>query len=183
MPFCFPDSKLPTSMRSRSSVLIYGVALLFHPIRSSTAQTPSPSSGEAVRVTVSLNNDGSRTVYQFDNAKNQATATTTESDGKPRGKIVYQIGDAGRFVSGVAFGPDDTFLFKSLYKYDAAGRLEQETRLAKDDTPLNRIVYKYDSTGKQIGYSIFDASGKLISGTASPSPSATPSKRRTAHGR
>ena len=51
-------------------------------------------------MTVSLNADGSRTVYQFDNAKHEAIATTTDSDGKPRGKIVYQIGDAGRFVSG-----------------------------------------------------------------------------------
>jgi hypothetical protein len=43
-------------------------------------------------VTVSLNADGSRTVYQFDNARHEAIATTTESDGKSRGKVVYQIG-------------------------------------------------------------------------------------------
>jgi hypothetical protein len=62
------------------------------------AQTPAPSPSDAIRVTVSLNADGSPTVYQFDNAKHEATATTTESDGKMRGKIVYQIGDAGRFM-------------------------------------------------------------------------------------
>ena len=81
------------------------------------AQTPGPSSNDAVRVTVSLNADGSRTAYQFDNAKHEAIATTTDSDGKTRGKIVYQIGEADRFVSGVVFGPDDKFLFKSVYKY------------------------------------------------------------------
>jgi len=106
------------------------------------AQIPAPSPTDAVRVTVSLNADGSRTIYQFDNAKHEAIATTTDSDGKPRGKIVYQIGDAGRFVSGVFFGPDEKFLFKSIYKYDGTGRLEQETHLAKDDSVINKIVYK-----------------------------------------
>src|SRR5256884_4100765 len=91
------------------------------------AQNPESSSTDAVRVTVSLNADGSRTVYQFDNGKHEAIATTTDPDGKPRGKIVYQIGDAGRFVSSVVYGPDEKFLFKSTCKYDAVGRLGEET--------------------------------------------------------
>jgi hypothetical protein len=143
------------------------------------AQNPESSSTDAVRVTVSLNADGSRTVYQFDNAKHEAIATTSDSDGKPRGKIVYQI---GRFASGVFFGPDEKFLFKSVYKYDAAGRLEQETHLAKDDSVINKIVYKYSPAGKQIGYSVFDPAGKLVSGSTSPPPTATP-KPRNALGR
>ena len=146
------------------------------------AQIPAPSPTDAVRVTVSLNADGSRTVYQFDNAKHEAIATTSDSDGKSRGKIVYQIGDAGRFVSGVVFGPDEKFLFKSVYKYDAAGRLEQETHLAKDDSVINKILYKYNPAGKQIGYSVFDPAGKLVSGSTSPPPAATP-KPRNALGR
>ena len=146
------------------------------------AQNPESSSTDAVRVTVSLNADGSRTVYQFDNAKHEAIATTSDSNGKSRGKIVYQIGDASRFVSGVFFGPDEKFLFKSVYKYDAAGRLEQETHLAKDDSVINKIIYKYSPAGKQIGYSVFDPAGKLISGITSPPPAATP-KPRNALGR
>ncbi|PYL40952.1 MAG: hypothetical protein DMF36_01525, partial [Verrucomicrobia bacterium] len=39
----------------------------------STAQTQ----GDAVRVTVSMHPDGSRTVYKFDNAQHKAVATTT----------------------------------------------------------------------------------------------------------
>ena len=71
-------------------------------------------------------------------------------DGKSRGKIVYQIGEAGRFASGVVFGPDEKFLFKSIYKYDAAGRLEQETHLTKDDAVINKMLYKYNPAGKQV---------------------------------
>ena len=141
------------------------------------AQTPATSPNDAVRVRVTLNADGSRTIYQFDNAKHEGIATTTDPNGQPRGKIVYQIGDAGRFVSGVVFGPDGRFLFKSVYKYDAVGRLEEETHLGKDDAVINKIVYKYDSKGKQIGYSVFDPTGKLLSGVASPTPTASSKPR------
>src|SRR5438270_10525745 len=128
---------------------------------------------DTVRVTVTLNADGSRTTYQYDNAKHEAIATTAEPDGKARGKVVYRIDDAGRFASGVVFGPDEKFLYKTVYKYEAVGRLEQETRLAKDDAVVNKVIYKYSPAGKQIGYSVFDANGKLVSGTASPAPNAS----------
>jgi hypothetical protein len=166
---------------SRAPVSIL-LAIILPSALTAIAQTSAPATDDAVRVTVALNADGSRTVYQFDAANHEATATTTDSDGKLRGKIVYQIGDAGRFTSGVVFGPDEKFLFKSVYKYDAAGRMEQETHLAKDDSVINKILYKYNPAGKQIGYSVFDPTGKLISGTASPTPTA-PSKPRNALGR
>ena len=146
------------------------------------AQTPAPNSNDTIRVTVTENADGSRTTYQYDNAKHEAIATTADPDGKARGKVVYRIDDAGRFGSGVVFGPDGKFLFKTIYKYDGAGRLEQETHLAKDDSVVNKIVYKYDPAGKQIGYSVFDSAGKLISGPASTSPT-PPSKPRNSLGR
>jgi hypothetical protein len=131
---------------------------------------------EPVRVTVSLNNDGSRTVYQFDNAKHQATATTSEADGKARGKIIYEIGENGRFLSGAVFGPDGSLLFKTLYKYDAAGRLERETHLAKDDRVIQTLVYRYDAKGQQLGVSVFDANGKPVSAAASPGLSTSSQK-------
>lgn len=125
---------------------------------------------ETVRVTVSLNADGSRTAYQFDQPNKKATAVTTGQDGKVREKIRYEIDDNGRFVSAVVSDAGGQFRFKSLYKYDAAGRLQEETHLGKDDVPLNKIVYSYDQVGKPTGYSIFDASGKLIGKTSAPTP-------------
>src|ERR1051325_8223269 len=151
-------------MISRLLLSILAVTISLGLIEPCLAQSPG-ATGAAVRVTVSLNSDGSRTVYQFDNAKHQAIATTTEVDGKPRNKIIYQVGEDGKFASGVFFGADGKFQFKSIYKYDAAGRLEQETRLAKDDSVLNRVLYKYDSKGKQVGYSIVDPDGRVVSGT------------------
>lgn len=167
---------------SRCLLSLFVLSINLHCVPTIIAQSPAPSSNDAIRVTVSLNADGSRTVYQFDNAKHEAIATTTDSDGKSRGKIVYQIGDAGRFASGVIYGPDEKFLFKSIYKYDATGRLEQESHLGKDDAVVNKIVYKYDSKGKQVGYSVLNEAGKLISGTPSPKPTAS-GKPRNALGR
>jgi hypothetical protein len=129
---------------------------------------------DAIRVRVSINPDGSRTVYEFDNPKHQATATTTGADGKLVGKIRYEIDEAGRFSSGVIFGPDEKFRFKSLYKYDSAGRLEQETRLRQDDSVINKFVYSYNQAGKQTGYSLYDASGKLLASSSTPTPTPKP---------
>jgi len=132
---------------------------------------------ETIRVTVSMNADGSRTVYKFDDAQHKAVATRTGQDGKVREKIRYQLDDAGRYSSGMVFGADGRLRFKSHYKYDNAGRLQAETQAAENDALLHKIVYSYDQEGKQIGYSIFDASGKLIGRTSAPSANSSSKPR------
>lgn len=134
---------------------------------------------DAVRVTMSMHPDGSRTVYNFDGPQRKAVATTTDQDGKVRETIRYDLDDAGRFSAGEISGPDGRLRFKSRYKYDQAGRLLEETQLAADGALLHKIVYNYDSSGKQTGYSVFDASGKLTerTGAAAPRASASPKSR------
>jgi len=146
-------------------------------------QSPGQDS-DAVRVTMSMHPDGSRTVYKFDNAQRKAVATTTGPDGKIQETIRYQLDDAGRFASGEVSGPDGRLRFKSRYKYDGAGRLLEETQTAKDGPLLHRIVYSYDAAGKQIGYSVFDASGKLVGGkSAAKANPPAPSKPRAKNSR
>ncbi len=123
----------------RFSILLSSV---FIAAVSGAINAQTASSDDTIRVTVSVNADGSRTTYKYDNAKHEAVATTADSDGKPRGKVIYRIDEAGRFGSGVVFGADGKFAFKVIYKYDAAGRVEQETRLDKADAVLARIVYE-----------------------------------------
>ena|SRR6266576_4081768 len=138
------------------------------------SQSPEQTGSDAVRVTVSMHPDGSRTIYKFDNAQHKAVATTTDLDGKLRETIRYELDDAGRFSSGEISGPDGRLRFKSHYKYDDAGHLLEETQSAGDGALLHKIVYSYDAAGKQTGYSVFDTSGKLIggksAGKARPSP-------------
>ena len=159
----------------RISACAFAAISLF--ARVAFTQTASPTENDAVRVNVTINPDESRTVYEFDPPHHKATATTTERDGKLRGKALYELDDTGRFASGRIFGPDGRFRFKSLYKYDSAGRLQEETQRGNDDTLLAKIVYSYDSAGKQTGYSIFDASGKLIGRTSPPTPTPTSSAK------
>lgn len=139
------------------------------------SQSSEKTEINAARVTVSMNADGSRTVYQFDDAQHKAIATTTGQDGKLRQTIRYELDDVGRFSGGRVFGPDGRLRFKSRYAYDSGGRLQEETQSAENDTVLHKIVYSYDQNGKQTGYSIFDASGKLLGRTgplvSAPSPS------------
>ena len=139
------------------------------------------ASTDAVRVTMSMHPDGSRTVYNFDNAQHTAVSTTTDPDGKVRQTIRYQLDNAGRFSTGEVSGPDGRVRLKSRYKYDDAGRILEEAQSAADGTLLAKIVYSYDSAGKETGYSVFDASGKLLSRTAGsaarPSPSPKPREK------
>src|SRR5438034_5961509 len=148
------------------------------------SQSTEQTQGDAVRVTVSMHPDGSRTVYNFDNAQHKAVATTTDADGKLRETIRYELDNVGRFSSAEISGPDGRLRLKSRYKYDDAGRILEETQNAPNGTLQHKIVYNYDSSGKQTGYSVFDASGKLVSGKgaavvrASPSPKPREKNRR-----
>jgi len=147
-------------------------------------QSPQQAPGDAVRVTVSMHPDGSRTVYNFDNAQHKAVATTNGPDGKLRETIRYELDNAGRFSSAEISGPDGRLRLKSRYKYDDAGRILEETQSAADGALQHKIVYSYNSSGKQTGYSVFDASGKLLSRTGgaitgtSPSPKPREKARR-----
>ena len=141
----------------------------------SQVETPTP---DAVRVTISINSDGSKTVYEHDSLRHRATATTTGKDGKLVGKIRYTLDEAGRFASGEVYGPDDQFRFRTLYKYDDSGKLIQETQLGQDDVVRNKIVYAYDKNGRQIGYTVYDAAGKVIRRTPGTAPKPSPPRKR-----
>ena len=124
------------------------------------------------RVTVAINPDGSKTVYQKDGSRHEATATTTGTDGKAQGKIVYKLDSEGRYESGKVFAPNGTLRFLTRYQYNSAGRLAQETQLAKDNSVRSKIVYDYDSTGRPAGYAIYDGDGKLLGRTITKKPAA-----------
>jgi YD repeat-containing protein len=153
------------------------LALLGWPI--AAAAQLATATPDAVRITVSMNADGTRTVYEFDAVNHRATATTTGKDGKPVGKIRYVLDEAGRFASGEVYGADDQFRFRTSYKYDAAGKLTEETQFGSGEAVRSKIVYAYDSNGKQVGYSVYDAAGKLIRQTPGLTrrPSPTPKRR------
>lgn len=142
------------------------------------AQLQDRGSGDAVRVTVAINEDGSRTAYEFDQANHKAIATTTDAAGKVLKKIRYVLDDGGRFSTGEVFGPKEQFRFKTVYKYDASGQLLQETQCTKEDVVTNKIVYAYDAMGKQTGYSVYDGAGRLLGNTTPRSQQTLPAPKK-----
>src|SRR6266511_1860797 len=90
------------------------------------SQSPEQTRNDAVRVTVSMHPDGSRTIYKFDNAQHNAVATTTDPDGKLRETIRYELDEAGRFSSGEISGPDGRLRFKSRSRTVKAVRFLEE---------------------------------------------------------
>jgi YD repeat-containing protein len=129
-----------------------------------------------VRVSIVLNADGSRTVYETDAANHKTTATTTGKDGKLREKIRWDLDESGRFLRGEVFGPKEQFRFILQNKYDASNHLIEETHFTKDQSVIGKIVFRYDAAGHQIGYSTYDGAGKLLGQTTAPT--ASPAKRR-----
>ncbi len=155
------------------------------PCASTLAQAQQgPAGGDSIRVTMSLNEDGSKTVYETDAANRKATATTTSEAGKLMGKIRYTLDEAGRYSTGEVYGPDDKLRFKTQYKYEATGQMKEETQLTTEGAVRHKIVYAWDAAGKPAGYSVFDSSGKLLGQTSrkAPAPAAAPqpaAKERT----
>ena len=150
-------------------------ALLFSLTAAPLCAVAQEENGE-VRVSVVLNADGSRTVYETNAANHKTVATTTGKDGKSREKIRWNLDEGGRFLRGEVFGPKEQFRFILQNKYDANNRLIEETHLAKDQSVIGKIVFRYDAAGHQIGYSTYDGAGKLLGQTVAPSPS--PAKRK-----
>src|SRR5436309_14677857 len=62
-----------------------------------------------VRVSVVLNADGSRTIYETNAATQKTVATTTGKDGKLREKLRWFLAEDGRLLPGAALGPRDHF--------------------------------------------------------------------------
>ncbi|HEY1770926.1 MAG TPA: hypothetical protein VGG02_11805 [Chthoniobacterales bacterium] len=89
------------------------------------------SAEDAIRVTLALNPDGTKTTYETNAANHRCVATTTDAHGKTRGKIIYRLDADGRYESGDVFAANGAFRFHTLYHYNAAGQLAEETQLDK----------------------------------------------------
>jgi len=153
----------------------FAFALLFS-FTTAPLCTLAQEDNSEVRVSVVLNPDGSRTVYETDAPNHKTVASTTGKDGKVREKIRWDLDENGRFLRGEVFGPKQQFRFILQNKYDANNHLIEETHLAKDQSVIGKIIFRYDAAGHQIGYSTYDGAGKLLGQTVAPT--ASPAKRK-----
>jgi hypothetical protein len=165
------------AFRGRALRLLFGLTVLLI----STRRLPAPIFEVPEKPPAapgsSLNADGSRTVYEVDNAHHTALATITERNGKLRHKVRYELDGAGRLTSRIVLDPDGNVRSKSIYKYDKTGRVLEETQLGKDDAVLHKIAYSYDpQTGKLSGHSVFPGNGRSLDQTTAAAPARTPAK-------
>src|SRR5205809_8146698 len=110
-------------------------ALLFSLTAAPLCAVAQEENGE-VRVSVVLNADGSRTIYETNAANHKTVATTTGKDGKSREKIRRDLDESGRFLRGAVLGPKEQFRSILQSKYNANSRLIEETHLAKDKSVI-----------------------------------------------
>ena len=174
-PFLLPLSLLPSPAPTQNIMRRLAFALLFSFTTASLSALAQEDNSE-VRVSVVLNADGSRTVYESNAANRKTVATTTGKDGKLREKIRYELDENGRFARAEVLGPKEQFRFFAEYKYDGSNHLIEETHFAKDQSVIGKIVFRYDAAGHQIGYSSYDGAGKLLGQTVAPT--ASPAKRK-----
>jgi hypothetical protein len=149
----------PPLFSSALALFLFGAAAL------------AQSGDDTVRVTVAMNPDGSKTVYQTDDARQETIATDVGANGKTHRRILYKLDAAGRYESGQVFGAEGKLRYKTKYQYDSAGRLERETHFTKNDAVSSSILYNYDAAGHQAGYAVYDAEGRLIGRTTAKKPS------------
>src|SRR5436309_14145398 len=97
-----------------------------------------------VRVSIVLNADGSRTVYETNAANHKTMATTTGKDGKLREKIRWDLDENGRFLRGEVFGPKEQFRFILQNKYDSNKHMLEEAHRAKAHRMMGKIFYLND---------------------------------------
>lgn len=154
----------------RAAFVGLSAATLLLGVPTGRAQLQEKTADDSVRVTVAQNQDGSRTTYEYDNPNHKAVATTTGANGKTLSKIRYDLDENGRFKAGEVYDGKGQLRFKTEYKYDALARLESETQLSKDGAVEHKLVYSYSDAGKQVGFKVYDASGKLLGQNGRPVP-------------
>ena len=128
------------------------------------SQSPEQTGSDAVRVTMQC----TRTVHA------QFTSSTTRSTRLWRRPPTRMVNSGRRFVTNwmrqAAFpaakfpGPMAAFVSRAVTNTTMPDISWKRLKAPTDGTLLHKIVYSYDAAGKQTGYSVFDASGKLVGG-------------------
>lgn len=144
------------------------------------AATPAAHAQDApsstIKVTTSLNNDGTKTVVKTDGDNNTAENSVYDSHDKLIQKTVFKIGDNGSPVGGYVYAtrgvdakgqPKMVLVYMMVYKRDGLNRLSEVYNYSPTKQLLSRQVYRYDAGNKVIKVDNYDAAGNSIGSGAS----------------
>jgi hypothetical protein len=139
---------------------------------------PAQEADAPIRVTTATLNDGSREVTKIDPSTHTAERETQTPNGKLKQKIVYQLNDEGRWVTGVVYNAKGEVIMRATYKYDAGGRLSEEKQFTKDGQFVVKLVYRFNPAGRPVAVDAFDANDNPIRNKSAPTPVPVKPKRR-----
>ena len=149
---------------------VFAILLLSPVLR---AQEEAP-----IRVTTATLNDGSRTITKIDPSAHTAEMATYTTADKLKQKVVYQLNDEGKWVTGVVYSAKGEVIMRATYKYDATGRLAEEKQFSKDGQFFRKLVYRYDPNGKSVGVDAYDSNDNPVGNKPAPTPLSVKPKRR-----
>ncbi len=154
------------------------LALTAQPARAQEAPT------NTIKVTTSINKDGTKTVVQTDPMEGKAETSIYSAQDKLVQKTILKLGDSGTPEGGWVYtvrgvtakgAPKLVLVYMMVYKRDNLNRLSEVLNYSPTNQLLSRQVYRYDGGSKLIRVDNFDATGKPIGATASQ---AIPDKKK-----
>lgn len=109
-----------------------------------------------------VSEDGSSTVYTFDDAGNQIRMTDYDLDGHVTCDCSYQYNESGNVIGWQVFNGSGEMICRFEVDYDSQF-LESELREYGADRQLaRRELYFYDIEGRKIVEQQYDAGGNLL---------------------
>lgn len=121
-----------------------------------------------LKVTTTLNADGTRTDIQKDIDARTSEAKTYDASKKLIQRAVFTLDDQGREVEGTIFDGKDRIVGRTNFTYNAMGRVDEQTEKAPNGAVLRRVVFHYDPNGRVIGADTYDGQGNLIRPASTP---------------
>lgn len=115
-----------------------------------------------MKTEVSEFEDGSRTIYVYDDDGNQIRTTDYDPEGTLKHDIHYENNESGDVTGWKVYNGSGEALYRFEVDYTPSG-LESEFReYGGDDTLSGREVYEYDESGRHVSSKFYDAEGNLL---------------------
>ena len=113
----------------------------------------------AIHVTTTLHEDGTKTVTQINPETHTSEASTYDNRDHLRQKIVYTLDERNQPETGVVYTAANVPVFKAAYTRDNLGRVTEEVDSTMTDQLMRRFVYEFGPDGKVSRIRAFDANG------------------------
>lgn len=114
------------------------------------AQDPGFDEQNSQTVSVTRNDDGSRTIYKKRPGEKGMQRRSYSADGNLISVVQYREGEYGQLVSCKIYDGQKTELYKVSYGYDKNARLVEERMFdSATGQAVRRFIYTYDAMGNR----------------------------------